>query len=416
MAGNIIGFARVGLTAYLLGANSLADSLAVAIGPLDSLNSVLINSFVFAFVPMLTARQGAARAVLAAELNRRFLLLLSALAAALALGAPWILRVLAPGLDPAYFGLAVANWRILSVSILGTGLASIYSALLYTERRFAPSAFYQALLNLFTVAGALAAWKLLGVHAFALGYTAGAWVQFGIVWWCARAGLRTPGLPPCRIPWRDLLARPLSIALFAGGVAANVAFTRAYATHAGPGLAAALDYCMRGVGVPLALLVAPMSNSLLPEIARLRSQAKLRDAFRLIDRTIALAAIAAVAMCGFAVALREPAIRIVFERGSFTAESTAMTSAVFLGLGPAMIGWSLLELTSRSLFALGRPRLPVAAAFIPLAVNVVLTLGVFDPYPQFLGLGASLGLLAAFLVLAALARASRRRWLVKADC
>ena len=35
-----------------------------------------------------------------------------------------------------------------------------------------------------------------------------------------------------------------------------------------PGMAAALDYCMRGVGVPLAILVSPISNSLLPELAR----------------------------------------------------------------------------------------------------------------------------------------------------
>ena len=38
-----------------------------------------------------------------------------------------------------------------------------------------------------------------------------------------------------------------------------------------PGMAAALEYCMRGVGVPLAILVNPTANSLLPEIARLRS-------------------------------------------------------------------------------------------------------------------------------------------------
>lgn len=399
--------------AYLLGTYSLADSLAVAFGPLDNLNSVLLNSIVFAFVPMLTARQGAGRAAMVAELARRFALLLAVLAATLALAAPWFLRVLAPGLEPAYFDLAVVNWRILSLSILGTGLASIYSALLYTERRFGPTALYQASLNLFTVIGAVAGWKLLGVHAFALGYTAGAWVQFGIVWWYGRARLETSALPPCRLGWREVLLRPLSVALFAGGLAANIAFTRAYATHAGPGLAAALDYCMRGVGVPLALLVAPMSNSLLPEIARLRSQARLREAFRLIDRTVALVALAAVTACGVALALREPAIRILFERGSFTAESTAMTSAVFLGLGPAMIGWSLMELTSRSLFSLDRPRLPVVAAFIPLALNVILTLRFFAPKPHFIGLGASLGLLAGFVVLAALARAARRGWLAE---
>ncbi|MGA2118418.1 MAG: hypothetical protein ABSH56_27145, partial [Bryobacteraceae bacterium] len=43
LAGNFLGFARVALTAYLLGTHSQADSLAVALGPVDTLNGVLIN-------------------------------------------------------------------------------------------------------------------------------------------------------------------------------------------------------------------------------------------------------------------------------------------------------------------------------------------------------------------------------------
>ena len=143
--------------------------------------------------------------------------------------------------------------------------------------------------------------------------------------------------------------------IYAAGLGLNITFTRAYATHAGPGMAAALDYCMRGVGVPLALLVTPISNSLLPEIARLRSLFRVREAFRLIDRTIALTALVAVAGCGFALLFREPAIPLLFQRGRFTADSTSLVSAVFLGLGPSVIGWSLIEINARSLFALDRP-------------------------------------------------------------
>jgi hypothetical protein len=76
------------------------------------------------------------------------------------------------------------------------------------------------------------------------------------------------------------------VSLYAVSLALNIVFTRAWATHIGPGMAAALDYCMRGVGVPLAFLVSPISNSLLPEIARLRSLRRFREAFHLIDRTL----------------------------------------------------------------------------------------------------------------------------------
>ena len=91
IAGNVVGFVRMALTAYLLGTHSQADSLAVAIGPLDALNSVLINTMVFAFVPMLTARQGAERTALFLKLNRWFARLFSLLTLAIVVAAPWLI-------------------------------------------------------------------------------------------------------------------------------------------------------------------------------------------------------------------------------------------------------------------------------------------------------------------------------------
>jgi putative peptidoglycan lipid II flippase len=408
ITGNILGFVRVALTASLLGTHSRADSLAVAIGPIDTLNAVLINSMVFAFVPMLTERKGADRLALFLRLHRLFARGFTVVALTTAIFAGWLITVLAPGLDPHYHDTAANILRIVSLSTLAAGMAAIHAALLYTDRRFAPSAFYQASLNVFTIVGALSLWKVFGVYGFAVGYSIGAWVQFGIVWYSARRGLKMDNLPPCDLDWRKIITRPGTILMYAAALALNITFTRGYATNAGPGMAAALDYCMRGITVPLAFLVSPISNSLLPEIARLRAQLRLREAWHLIDKTIALAALAAVAGCVIAVALRQPAIHILFERGEFTAQSTILVSAVFLGLGPSMIGWSLLELTSRSLFALDRPLLPTIAAAIPVVVNVIVTLSTRRPEPQFIGLGASIGLLAGFLFVFIAATISRK--------
>jgi putative peptidoglycan lipid II flippase len=411
LTGNVLGFGRVAVTAYLLGTHSRADSLAVAIGPTDTLNSVLINSLVFAFVPILAAADGAARSALFLKLSRCFVWASAAITSVVFLAAPWAIRVLAPGLDPQYFDTAVNVLRILSFSTMAAGASAVRSALLYTQRRFAPTAFYQAALNVSTIVAALALWRLLGVYAFAVGYTAGAWLQFAIVYFASRRGLPPAGAVESDMHWRDMLARPLFFVAYAAGLALNITFTRAYATHVGPGMAAALDYCMRGVGVPLAILVNPISNSLLPEIARLRSLARLREAFRLIDRTIALSALAAVGGCAFALVFRRPAIALFFQRGSFTAESTGLVAAVFLGLGPSLVGWSLMEIASRSLFALDRRWPPVIAAAIPLLVNVTLTLRLHSYRPELIGFGSSAGLFVAFAALFLIMHVQRTRWL-----
>src|SRR5579862_8414039 len=102
VAGNILGFFRVAVAAYLLGTKSAADSLAVSIGPIDMLNQAVINSLIFAFVPMLTALQGAERAALFEKANRLFSGFFLLVTAAVLIFAPQLIVVLAPGL-PASF-------------------------------------------------------------------------------------------------------------------------------------------------------------------------------------------------------------------------------------------------------------------------------------------------------------------------
>jgi putative peptidoglycan lipid II flippase len=408
ITGNVSGFVRVALTAYLLGTHSRADALAVAIGPIDTLNSVLINSMVFAFVPMLTEYEGRERTALFLKLNRLFGRVFTAVALALVIFAPWLMRALAPGLEPAYYAKATNILRILSLSTMAAGAAAIHSALLYTDRRFAPSAFYQACLNVCTVLGALIFWPFIGIYGFAIGYAVGAWVQFAVVYFFSRNHLDRRDLKPSKTHWRELLSKPSLIIVYSGVLALNITFTRAWATQSGPGMAAALDYCMRGVSVPMAFLVSPLSNSLLPEIARLRSQMRLKEAYRLIDQTLGLGAVAAFCGCAVAILFRTPAIALLFQRGSFTAQSTLLVSAVFLGMAPSMVGWSLLELNARSLFALDRGIAPLAASFVPVLINVAISLGVHSAQPQWLGLGASTGFFIGFLLLFAMFHRNRK--------
>jgi putative peptidoglycan lipid II flippase len=404
LTGNAIGFARVALTAFLLGTDRGADALAVAMGPVDTVNALLINSVVFAFVPMLTARAGDGRSALFHQLTRCFVAVSAAVSAVEMLAAPMLMRALAPGLAAADFDTAVAILRVLALSSLATGTGAVQVALLYTTGRFAPTAFYQAALNASTIVCALALWRIAGVYAFAIGYTVGSWLQLAIVWFAARRGLEAPAAET-GVGWRDLLMKPAFFVVYAAGLGANIIFTRAYATHAGPGAAAAFDYCLRCVGVPLALLVNPISNSLLPEMAR-RSA---RGALRLMDRTVAFTALVAVVGTAIGVLFRREVIALLFERGSFTAESTRMVAAVFLGFGPSLIGWSLIEITARSLFGMNRPWLPVIAGAIPLVVNVVVS-RTSSGGPEWLGAGSSIGLAAGFLTLFAILHAARKSW------
>ena len=176
--------------------------------------------------------------------------------------------------------------RITALSTLAAGSTAICSALLFTQRRFGPSAFNQAVLNIFTIAGAVSCGRVAGIYGFAIGYTLGAFVQFLVVYFPARGIAGPAERTACgQTPWRELLAKPGAFMIFAGLISLNVIVTRAHATESGSGMAAAFDYCMRCVNVVIAYLVSPVSNSLLPEIARLGAKNRSREAVRIIEKT-----------------------------------------------------------------------------------------------------------------------------------
>jgi putative peptidoglycan lipid II flippase len=407
LLGNIAGFIRVAIAAYLLGTRAHADALAVSTGLADTVNNIIVNTLLVAFVPMLMLRPSHERLAVFRRAGRLFARILGSLAILVALFAPQLVGLLGPGLAPEQKHEAIILMEILAPSILLSGSSGIYAALLYTERRFLAPATYQLCINASTTIFALLLWNAIGEYGFAVGYTVGAALQMTVTWFASR-DLRRERAEPVSLASGEILSKPGFYLMYAALMSANIVLSRAFATHSGAGVAAALDYSMRCVNVAIAYLVYPVANSLMPEIARLQAASETSHAYRLMRRSVGLMAIASVISCAAGLLLRTPIIALLFQRGSFTAESTALVSNVFVGLAPSLIGWTLMDLISRCCFALGRARLPLIAAFVPVTVN-----SIFLEFlnrrgeladPVLLGLGASTGLIAGFIVLFLLTR------------
>ena len=133
---------------------------------------------------------------------------------------------------------------------LFAGSAAIFSALLYTERRFLVPGLYQACLNGATIAGALLLRKdrrerlrhrLHGGHR----------VQLLLTWSFSRDLRRAPR-SKLRVPLVEILLKPGMFLLYAGSDRRQPG-GHAHLRHTcGPGMAAAFDYCMRCVSVVMA--------------------------------------------------------------------------------------------------------------------------------------------------------------------
>jgi putative peptidoglycan lipid II flippase len=72
--------------------------------------------------------------------------------------------------------------------------------------------------------------------------------------------------------------------------------------------------------------------------------------------------------------LREPLIVLLFQRGEFTAESTALVAWALLWYALGLVGHCLVELLARAFYALHDTRTPVAIGIIVMSLNVLFSL------------------------------------------
>jgi putative peptidoglycan lipid II flippase len=113
------------------------------------------------------------------------------------------------------------------------------------------------------------------------------------------------------------------------------------------------------------------------------------------------------------IALREPIIRVLFQRGEFTPEDTAQTAAAVLCYGLGLYAYAVTKIQAPTYYALGDSRRPAVvsavAVGLKIAASLVLihTLGRFGIAP-FLGLALSTSL-AAWVNFTLLSSGLRRR-------
>jgi putative peptidoglycan lipid II flippase len=80
--------------------------------------------------------------------------------------------------------------------------------------------------------------------------------------------------------------------------------------------------------------------------------------------------------------LAGPMIRLLFERGEFTTESTARTTYALLCLAPGLVAFSVNNLIARAFYALGDTQTPMRVSMFCLAANLLMALILIPLFKQ----------------------------------
>ncbi|MFI6205156.1 murein biosynthesis integral membrane protein MurJ [Streptomyces sp. NPDC051041] len=384
VAGSLLGLVRDQALARLFGAGSDTDAFLVAWTVPELAATLLIeDGLSIALIPafsMALARRarGAAgdpvRALVAATLPR-LCLAFAAVAALVAGTAPYLVRVLAPGLpDP---GLAADCTRITATCVLAFGLAGYCSAALRAHRRFvAPAAIYVAY-NTGIITAMFLFGERWGVRSAAAGVAAGGClmvaVQLPSLWRQLRARTPAPGEAGPDAGERPM--RPALVAavlLFALCRQSQVLVERFLASDLPAGAISHLNYAQKVAQIPMTLSLM-LCTVTFPVVARALADGDTERARSRVERDLALASgVVLLGMCAV-IACAPQMIELLFQRGAFTAGDTAATADVMRVYALGLLGQTLVGALVRSYFSAGRPSwYPVGVMAAGVAVTCVL--------------------------------------------
>ncbi|MBT3151156.1 murein biosynthesis protein MurJ [Streptomyces sp. CHD11] len=368
IAGSVLGLVRDQSLARLFGAGSDTDAFLVAWTVPEIAATLLIeDGLAIALIPAFSvALARRARGVpgdpvrdLVRATLPRLCLALTAVAALVAAGAPYLVRVLAPGLSDQR--LAVDCTRLTALSLLAFGLAGYCSAALRAHRRFfAPAAIYVAY-NTGIVAMMFLLGGEWGVRSAAVGVAVGGALMVAVQLpsLCRQLGSRAPRPAaadgPAGEPERQVrFALIAAVLLFALCRQSQVLVERFLASSLPAGAISHLNYAQKVAQIPMTLSLMVCTVTF-PVVARALADGDTARARARVERDLVLAScVVLLGMCAV-VACAPQMISLLFQRGAFTAADTAATADVMRVYALGLLGQTLVGAFVRCYFSAGRP-------------------------------------------------------------
>lgn len=378
---NLVGLVRQMLVSAAFGTGPELDAFNAALRFPDLLFSLvaggaLASAFVPTFTALLTRGEDPRAWRLASAVFNLVTVTAIVVAAAGALAAPWTVSTLVGrGFPPAQQAMAVQLMRVMLLTTPIFGVSGLLMGVQNARGRFLLPALAPSFYWLGMIFGLLVWVPKMGIFGLAWGAVLGALLYLA---------LQVVGLRGISAPYAPSLGRGDAdvrrvLHLMAPrllGIAAlqlNFLVTTSLASYFAGGVSA-LDYAWRVFTMPQVVIAQGLAVAALPAFSALVAMGDLGEVrARLADTLRSMLYLAVPATVGLLV-LREPIVRMLFERGAFDADSTALVSLAlgFFALG--LVGHSTVEIVSRAFYALQDTRTPVLVAGYTVLVNIALSL------------------------------------------
>lgn len=299
------------------------------------------------------------------------LLFLSGATLLLAAGGPWLLQLFTTGFSPAKFALTRWLYYVLLPILLVGSMSQMWTAVLNAGERFMLAALAPAAGPVVSVVALMLAGRAWGIFALAAGLTLGYLVELVLVGSAVRLhGLRLmPGRFVLNGTALHVINQYFHLGLAILLMSCINLTNQALAAAMGPGSVSTLSYASKLLGPLLALGPTALGSAVLPYFSILAGKGDPESTAHTLRTYVILVLLATVPISLGLCLFSEPLIRIIFQRGAFTVEDTALVAGVQAITAFQLPFLSLMTLGIRMLSAVGRNSTVALIAVFTVALN-----------------------------------------------
>ena len=414
-----LGYVRVLVNGAVFGAGSELDAFYAAFRLPDLvLNLVATGALAAAVVPALAGLVDGRTAERAGRTASALLtwggLAFAVFGLVLALGAPLLVPLLAPGFDAPTRELAISLTREMAPAPLFLGLGSIVSGILNAHRRFGPAMVGPIAYNVVTVACALLLSGSLGIRALTVGVVLGSAAHL-LVQLPALVGTGLRIRPSVSLADPGLgravaLLGPRALGLSTGQIQLIVVVALASTLPAGSVTAFTVAFTL--FQVPAGILGVPVGTVALPEMSDEHARGGTAPSASWPRPGCASSSSSPCPSPPWASPW--PPRRWLSSSGtaSSTAADVALAAAAAAILFVSLPAESVTALTGRALYATDRTRAVIVAALADFATTAVLAVLLIGPFGlNGLAMAFAAGAMVEAMILVARCAAPSRSWI-----
>jgi putative peptidoglycan lipid II flippase len=386
LASRILGWVRLLVIGSQFGASRELDAYFAAFRIPDAIFQLVVaGALSAALIPVFQgyrARGQDAQAwQLASSIINLVLIALAALSLVMAIFAPLLVPIVAPGFDAETTELAVRLTQIMLLSPVLVGMGAVVSGILNSYQQFTVPAIAPLLYNLAIIAAAIFLAPTLGVEGLAIGVVVGSLAHVVVQLpslsrvgqgFQLRIGLGDPGVR--KVAW---LMGPRLLGLAAGQI--NFLVSTVLASGLVAGSLTAYNYAFQlsqipvgiiGVSVAVALFPTLSHDAALGHLGRIRSQ---------VSRAVRQLVFVAALLTAVIIVLRDPVTAAFYQYGAFSADASARTASTLAFFAIGLGGHIVVHVLTRAFYAMQDTRTPVGWAVVAVAINVPLMVLLVEP-------------------------------------